>query len=78
MRSKHPNLEIAAVTVVDNEALIRTWKDAVGADLPILRGVSTATAEAYGVRGYPTFRVLGPDGRVLGSDQATLDAQLSK
>lgn len=76
MRSKHPNLDIAAVTTSTDAAAIQRWKSGVGASLPVLTGVSKSTAEAYGVRSFPTFRVLGADGRVIGSDNAALNKAL--
>ena len=77
MRSENPKLDIAAVTTRTDTEAIRRWKEGVGASLPVLTGVSKATADAYGVRSYPTFRVLAADGRVIGSDDAALKKALA-
>ena len=72
MRNENPQIEFAAATVSTDKAAIQRWKEAVGADFPVLHGVTRKTADAYGLRSYPTLRVLDGDGRVVGSDAAAL------
>lgn len=77
MRNENPRIEFAAATVSTDKEAIERWKQAVGADFPVLHGVTPKTAEAYGLGSYPTFRVLDADGRVVGSDAAALKKLLA-
>lgn len=76
MRTKHDNLELAGATASGDLDAIKAFRERSGADYPVLHGLSDATAKAYGVKGYPYFVVLNPDGTIAGSGEAALKAAL--
>ncbi len=72
MRTKYSGLEIIGATEVDSLEAIQGFRTKTGADYPILHGLTAEAKQAYGVKSYPFFVVIGKDGTIVGSDDAAI------
>ena len=66
--SKRQDVEFLAVNIHDDRSVIEKWWKAEGFRHKAVQQHEDDVSAAFGVTGYPTNYVLGPDGKVIWRD----------
>jgi hypothetical protein len=72
----HPDLVVVGATSFSEAGAVADFRSRTGAAYPMLSGVTEDTRRAYEVSGYPSVRVIGKNGGIVGRSLEELKALL--